>query len=471
MVFGLYTTLHNNHNNISKYHDLNVEPVWKMGWTGLGVTLSVLDDGLQYSNIDIGPNYEPSVSYDVADLDAQDTDPSPNMNSSDNSHGTHCAAIMAAVANNSYCGVGVAYEAKVGGVRLLEGAVTDLQESLALSYGLHKVDIFSASWGPKDDGVQVDGPRKLATAAFQRGVTLGRNGKGVIYVWAVGNGGYKGDNCNLDGYASSIYTLSVNSLTEEGLSCFYDEPCSSTLASVYVGGHHHHPGLLKRKARTLNVVVPELNGQCRDSFQGTSAAAPMAAGVIALVLQANPNLTWRDMQHLVVQTAMKTNDTGWRTNSAGFHYHLIYGFGSLNALKMVTAALNWKNVPEQRNFTLKVTGVPRKIEAYKSTVVLTTVDSSVYINYLEHVVVTLTLKHRKRGLLEMFIISPSGTVSQILTKRKNDFMTSGFKNWKFMSVNLWGENPVGVWQLRIINHSNMKGQLLSATYQFFGYHS
>ena len=72
-----------------------------------------------------------------------------------------------------------------------------------------KVDIFSSSWGPNDDGATVEGPGRLATKALERGIREGRGGKGVIYVWASGNGGSHGDDCNCDGYTASIYTLSV----------------------------------------------------------------------------------------------------------------------------------------------------------------------------------------------------------------------------------------------------------------------
>ena len=63
-------------------------------------------------------------------------------------HGTYCAAVVAAEANNSLCGVGVAFNARVGGVRLLvKKRVLDVQEAKALNNKLEKVDIYSASWG------------------------------------------------------------------------------------------------------------------------------------------------------------------------------------------------------------------------------------------------------------------------------------------------------------------------------------
>lgn len=129
-------------------------------------------------------------------------------------HGTRCAGEVAAEAFNDFCGVGIAFNASVGGVRMLDGTVTDEVEARSLSLNPNHIDIYSASWGPEDDGKTVDGPGRLASAAFLNGIKSGRSGKGNIFVWASGNGGRKMDNCNCDGYTNSIYTLSISSATQ-----------------------------------------------------------------------------------------------------------------------------------------------------------------------------------------------------------------------------------------------------------------
>ncbi|XP_013794730.1 neuroendocrine convertase 1-like [Limulus polyphemus] len=232
-------------------NDMNILPVWKAGYTGSGIHLAVLDDGVHPENPEIAKNYDHSISFDFVDM--KDLDHQSTVNSS---HGTSCASIIAAVANNSICGVGVAYEAKVGGTKILDGPVTDAQEALALTHALHIVDIYSASWGPSDNGRHLAGPGELAEKAFIRGVTQGRKGKGAIYVWAVGNGGKKFDNCNADGYASSIFTIATGALTDEGLSAYYSETCASVLASTYVGGSHKPPTreTFQRDRRKIKVV-------------------------------------------------------------------------------------------------------------------------------------------------------------------------------------------------------------------------
>lgn len=102
------------------------------------------------------------------------------------------------------------------GVRMLDGSVNDAVEAKALGLNPHHIDIYSASWGPEDDGSTVDGPGPLARRAFIYGVTSGRQGKGSIFVWASGNGGRYTDSCNCDGYTNSIFTLSISSATQGG---------------------------------------------------------------------------------------------------------------------------------------------------------------------------------------------------------------------------------------------------------------
>ena len=140
------------------------------------------------------------------------------------------------VANNSICGVGVAFNSKIAGVRMLDGVITDRLEMEALTTGLDLVDIYSSSWGPSDDGETVEGPGRLASMGILKGVKEGRQGKGVIYVWASGNGGSAGDDCSCDGYASSIYTFSVSAATEDGSVPWYAEECPSTLVATYSSG-------------------------------------------------------------------------------------------------------------------------------------------------------------------------------------------------------------------------------------------
>lgn len=130
---------------------------------------------------------DPLASFDI---NGDDADPMPRYDSNDsNRHGTRCAGEVAAVPDNNICSIGIAYNSKVGGVRMLDGDVTDAVEARSLGLNNQHIHIYSASWGPDDNGKTVDGPGEMATRAFIEGVTNGRQGLGSIFVFASGNGG------------------------------------------------------------------------------------------------------------------------------------------------------------------------------------------------------------------------------------------------------------------------------------------
>ncbi|XP_026719406.1 proprotein convertase subtilisin/kexin type 7 [Athene cunicularia] len=221
-------------NRKSPGKDINVTGVWERNVTGRGVTVVVVDDGVEHTIKDIQPNYSPEGSYD---LNSNDPDPMPHPDEENgNHHGTRCAGEIAAVPNNSFCTVGVAYGSRIAGIRVLDGPLTDSMEAIAFNKHYQINDIYSCSWGPDDDGKTVDGPHQLGKAALQHGVIAGRRGFGSIFVVASGNGGQHSDNCNYDGYANSIYTVTIGAVDETGSMPFYAEECASMLAVTFSGG-------------------------------------------------------------------------------------------------------------------------------------------------------------------------------------------------------------------------------------------
>ncbi|XP_069080809.1 proprotein convertase subtilisin/kexin type 7 isoform X2 [Pleurodeles waltl] len=325
--------------------DINVTGVWERNVTGRGVTVVVVDDGVEHTLADIHPNYSPEGSYD---LNSNDDDPMPHPDTdNDNHHGTRCAGEIAAVPNNSFCAVGVAYGSRIAGIRVLDGPLTDSMEATAFNKHYQINDIYSCSWGPDDDGKTVDGPHHLGKIALQQGVIAGRRGFGSIFVVASGNGGQYKDNCNYDGYANSIYTVTIGAVDEEGNMPFYAEECASMLAVTFSSGDK-----LMRSIVTSDWDLQKGTG-CTEGHTGTSAAAPIAAGMIALMLQVRPCLTWRDVQHIIVFTATKYEDRHaiWERNGAGFSHSHQHGFGLLNAWRMVNAAKIWESVPYLASYT------------------------------------------------------------------------------------------------------------------------
>jgi proprotein convertase subtilisin/kexin type 2 len=429
--------------------DLNVQEAWAQGITGVNVTTAIMDDGVDYMHPDIINNYNARASYDFSS-----NDPFPYPRYTDdwfNSHGTRCAGEVVAAKNNGVCGVGVAYNSQVAGIRMLDQPyMTDLIEANSMGHQPDLIDIYSASWGPTDDGRTVDGPRNATMRAIVRGVNEGRKGLGNIYVWASGDGG-EDDDCNCDGYAASMWTISINSAINTGENAHYDESCSSTLASTFSNG---------AKDPNTGVATTDLYGKCTKTHSGTSAAAPEAAGVFALAIEANRQLTWRDMQHLTVLTSKRNslfdskNRFFWNMNGVGLEFNHLFGFGVLDAGAMVALAKQWETVPARFHCEAGMAMGPARIPMGKS--LFLTIDTTACagteteVNYLEHVQAVVTLNSTRRGAVQLFLRSPMGTRSMILSERPNDDDNQdGFTKWPFMTTHTWAEYPRGRWSLEI----------------------
>ncbi|VDO10472.1 unnamed protein product [Rodentolepis nana] len=421
--------------------DLNVLDAWAQNITGRGVVTGIMDDGIDYLHQDLAPNYAAEASYDFSSNDAH---PYPRYTDDwFNSHGTRCAGEIAAVGGNGVCGVGVAPGSRVAGLRMLDQPyMTDLIEAAAMSQARDIIDIYSAK----------DHLSNLKWAIVD-GVNKGRRGKGSLFVWASGDGGAL-DDCNCDGYAASMWTISINSATNDGQTAIYDESCASTLASTFSNGK-------SRKSLDAGVATVDLYDECTLYHSGTSAAAPEAAGVLALTLEANPDLTWRDVQHLIVLTSKRKylydrdRTHNWTVNGAGLEFNHLFGYGVLDAGDMVRAAKLWKTVPERfhciagifRGQKVITVGKPIQLELFTESC-RGNPDSQV--NFIEHVQAFISIKSSRRGDLVMFLTSPMNTTSMILGARPLDSdSTKGFVKWPFMTTHMWAENPRGTWKLTI----------------------
>lgn len=436
--------------------DLNVKEAWAQGYTGKNVTTAIMDDGVDYMHQDLRDNYNAKASYDFS---SNDQFPYPRYTDDwFNSHGTRCAGEVVSKRDNGICGVGIAYDSQVAGIRMLDQPyMTDIIEANSMSHEPNLIDIYSASWGPTDNGKTVDGPRNATMHAIVRGVNEGRNGKGNIYVWASGDGG-QDDDCNCDGYAASMWTVSINSAINTGENAHYDESCSSTLASTFSNG---------AKDPHTGVATTDLYDRCTQTHSGTSAAAPEAAGVYALALEANPDLTWRDIQHLTVLTSKRNclydgkNRFKWNINGVGLEYNHLFGFGVLDAGAMVSMAKNWITVPSRFHCDAGSLNDTHPIPTDKPLILEIDTDAckgtSSEVNYIEHVQAIITLKASRRGDLILHLVSPMGTRSMILNRRPlDDDGKNGFVRWPFMTTQTWGENPRGKWTLEVkfYNHTD-----------------
>nr|XP_029498237.1 PC3-like endoprotease variant B [Oncorhynchus nerka] len=444
-----------NHGQYSSSHfDLNVMPVWSRNITGNGVVVSIIDDGVDHTNTDLKRNFEALASFDLRGSHGLSHDPHATQRRGERSWHPMCRG-SGHGGQQLLLWRGHRFQrqdrwypsAGRHGDRLHGGHVSDLQQRL------HRcVRVLLGPAGRRTGDGRAGDTHTESTEAGH-----GRGGKGSIFVWASGNGGLVNDHCGADGYVNSVYSIAIGAVTHMGKPAFFGEPCPAVMAVTLTGASLEN---------TLPLVtVSNLGDGCVTHFAGTSSAAPIAAGILALVLEANPDLTWRDVQHLIAMTAKVPDpkEPGWSVNGAGYHVHDRYGFGVLDAGLMVQQALQFQAVAPHRKCTQEVTLDPIRILPSGGEVSVNIqsagcLGTDTEVNTLEHVQVKVSLSSVCRGDLSIALASPAGTVSLLLATRSNDDSAAGLRNWTLMSVQSWGEHPHGVWTLKVTDNKGTVGR-------------
>ncbi len=478
-----WTLLNTGQHGATAGADINVTNVWDT-YRGTGIVIGVIDDGFQYTHPDLAANSITSIHYDYRD---GDNDPKPEgVGAAADSHGTAVGGVIGAVGNNGAGLAGVAFDSRLVGLRLIGGTIGETQEAGALSHSNQVIHIYNNSWGPNDDGFTKGGGGTLTLAALQNGVTTGRAGKGSIFVWAAGNGGLKSDNAGYDSYNGSIYTVSVGALNDLGQKADYSERGACLTVAAPSGGEtgDNNPRL---QGTTTTDVVGEHGSNLagknvgpvgpdeladRDytqNFNGTSSAAPVVSGVVALMLQANPNLGWRDVQEVLIRSATQTDPTNseWRTNKAGFKFNPNFGAGRVNAGAAVALATNWANLPTMTATASEQASLNETIPDNDNNGITRTFDLSTSNLRVEQAVVTVDITHANRGDLVINLVSPSGTVSPLAELHGDT--NANYTAMTFRSTFNWGEDSKGNWQVQISDRrANNAGTLTRAKLEVFG---
>lgn len=430
----------------------NSDPLFPMQWhlhgnqfsvnvvadsSGLGIPIAIVDDGLQHIHPDIQANYNADLSWDYSD---NDSDPSPGTD--EDGHGTACAGVAAAVQNN-ICGRGVAYKASIVGIRALGRPLYDYEEAEALTHKSDKIRIFSCSWGPQDDGRRMDGPGPVTREALKQ--------EKAIYVWASGNGRQHHDNSNYDGYANSPYVIAIGASDYLGRQSEYSESGANLFALAPSSGGGK--GII---TSDLMGRAGYSQGSCTFDFGGTSSAAPLAAGVIALILEKHPHLNARDIMHIIAKAGryQHTHETG---------------FGILKVPDLLQTALLYKGVPPRRKVLQKNNNMMIMIpKGYNNAVINITAPDA--LEFIEHVLCTVDMTHGRRGQVFVSLKSP---VSESLLSEHRDDTYSGQSVWTFSSVHHWKERlKVGdVWEIKVRDdiYNNYHGHVNSISVEWWGF--
>ena len=444
------------HLSSSQWVNVNVEPAWADGVKGEGVNVAVVDDGMYHAHEDLKDNVATDLNRDYTGNE--------DIYGRFDHHGTHVSGMIAARDNE--IGVrGVAPRATVYGYNFLAPGAGTLLNLLDAMTANHEVTgVSNNSWGPFD-GPELGSAPLFWEQAIDLGITAGNDGKGVFYSFAAGNGHLLGDDSNLDGVANYFGVTAVCSVHSGGSRAGYSEMGANLWVCAPSNDRPRSLGGVR------GIVTTENSDRYFQDFGGTSAAAPIVAGVAALMRSANPDLTWRDLKLILAATAQKNDaaSSGWKdgarkyrsaSDADRYHFNHEYGFGLADAGAAVDLAQRWTNLPPLR-WSKAVSEwesveIPDAPDAGEPTTASRTVTVDTSIGFTEFVEVTLAFQHDSFRDLEVELVSPSGAVSRLSVPY--DTYTGIFffdpfvplhGAFRFGSAKHLGEDPNGEWTLRV----------------------
>lgn len=381
-------------------NDIDVIPVWNSGITGKGIRVAIVDEGVEINHPDLVDNMDIKSSWNFND-ESHDTTPTDSTHA----HGTAVAGIVAASWKNGIGGRGVAPEATIISYNLLDSqSATSFPLPFAILDGKRgdAIDIFNNSWdypltGEYANGVDCNGSEvtlfpfdSTATGLgcsagdyycgyenqLQYGTKHGRDSKGSVYIKSAGNSagcnheGVRRSYMNSNWYPDQVerFMFVVGASKANGYNSEYSTPGVNLLINAPGGaaqlsylrpnelmvvttdltsaakGYDNDAGNIKLGSYHFDVEGNE-NHDYSDRMNGTSAAGPVVSGVVALMLEARPELTWRDVKYILATTTTKNptsiaeNLTYTPNNSTLAHtYSRYYGFGRVNANAAVNLA-------------------------------------------------------------------------------------------------------------------------------------
>ncbi|MFM8494204.1 MAG: S8 family serine peptidase [Planctomycetia bacterium] len=506
--------------------DAGLAGAWAAGWTGNGVTIGILDDGTQGDHPDLRDAFQNDLSWDFGRSAAANRASllrgAPVKNAkgkAGDNHGTPVAGVAAARGGNGIGTTGAAPKAGIAALRTLGGTARghtpDAAEAAAIRYQgqtnrAGRPDPYApVNWSAgvpvrvKNHSYGEDYP----FLASQRGTVVPALAEsaahGVIHVFAAGNQrtDYPTADSNKIERNANPNTITVAALGSDGRYASY----SSYGANVFVTAPSRSdtPGtfaIATTDRTTLElgdnldstdvdpylVYADDMSGNYTSSFGGTSSAAPLVAGIMALGVEANPDLNVRMAKHLLTTTSVKVDDANpsWTTNAAGLTFSQDYGFGLINADAFTQAATRVVSLSEAESFRSPAVRVGKRFTPSQTVLTATyTVPETAVTMPMESLRVTLNvgelqtdLGRYRNGLgagrgaisgdLEAFVTSPAGTRYRLFSDDRFLVCTDdqnnryGGKdgprpqatlNWTFMSNAYWGESAAGTWMIELAN--------------------
>ncbi len=464
--------------------DANASAAWTKGCKGNGVKIVTVDDGMDYTHEDLKENYDSSLNVTFSSSGESGLF---NFSSCSTTglgcHGTSVSGIMSARDSNNLGLSGIAPRSKIGARNILVNS-TDSNSGTAMSQNSVNVWVSNNSWGAADNTGRLAASGSIWQSGVNAGFQSGRNGKGTLYFWAAGNGGNlltssntggivssgtaTRDNSNHDGQANYYNAFAVAAIGNDGKRAFYSEEGANLLVSAHSQGLSGGPAISTTDItssggyNTIGSSPNFSNTSYTNTFNGTSAASPLAAGVGALILERNPNLTARDVRVLLATSARKNDsaDSDWISNGAGLLFNHKYGFGAVHVGNALTAAESWTPIGALVTTSFQSGSLATTtISNNNQTGALNSLTlSNTGIGKVEFVELTLTVAtgaNDDAGDLYVELISPAGTKARLAVPRICS-TTAGaitfcndFTAWTFGATTFMNETADGTWQLRV----------------------
>jgi len=312
--------------------DIDVDEAWDITMGSPAIRVAVIDEGVQRTHPDLINNITP-IGFGLSAGNAATGD----ILATTRSHGTACAGIIAAEANNNIGVAGIAPLSKIIPVNITINTAGTFGTSAQLAQGIDwawnegAADILSSSWG---GGLA----SSLIQDAIRRAITLGRAGKGSIVIFSSGN-----SDAGLSSPAIFSETIAVGAMSM----CNQRKSPSTCDGEIFWGGCYgtgldiSAPGVRIATTRVTGTgTAPNLD--YFTNFNGTSSAAPMVAGVAALVLSINNNFTQVQVREILERSTKKTGGYNYAAavGQPNGSWSSELGHGMVNAKNAVLAAQN-----------------------------------------------------------------------------------------------------------------------------------
>ena len=422
---------------------IDVYSVWK-DYNGAGVKIGVVDTQIDFRHADLKKAYNTALDFNFStgsDKVAISATALPAT------HGTLVAGVIAAEAANGVGTVGIASGATLVGYGVDYSAANAVGQIVAALRKSAEVDVSNNSWSFVENFADNFSANPEYKAALVHAVSEGRGGLGTSLVFAAGNAG-TGGTSNYHNFQNSPYAIAVGAVDSDG------KPSSFTSLGANV--------LISAAGR--DVLTTTLSDRY-ESVNGTSFAAPAVSAAIGLMLQANPNLGYRDIQEILAYSAHRTGLTdsanfgdGWRTNGAdnfnggGLHFSDAFGYGFLNVHDAVRLAETWTVQQTFANLTTvsKTVTSTQSLSAGSNDHITLDIPVTDAVN-LEHVQLSIDLNWLNSGDIDVYLTSPDGTRVRLVYDLPDESRVGSIRNFTFSSVASMGEDSAGIWKVDIYN--------------------